>query len=66
MPPVAEAEIKSNSLSAFGPARSTVSGTPLSADELRKTHAYWARLQLFDARHDLPSGQPTITGAPEG
>jgi xylulose-5-phosphate/fructose-6-phosphate phosphoketolase len=28
-------------LSAYGPARSTISGTPLSADELRKTHAYW-------------------------
>ena len=41
MPPVAEAEIKNNSLSAHGPARSTVSGAPLSADELRKTQAYW-------------------------
>jgi xylulose-5-phosphate/fructose-6-phosphate phosphoketolase len=29
------------SLSAFGPARSTVSGSPLSAEALRKTHAYW-------------------------
>jgi xylulose-5-phosphate/fructose-6-phosphate phosphoketolase len=28
-------------LSAYGPARSTVSGTPLTADELRRTHAYW-------------------------
>jgi len=28
-------------LRAYGPARSTVSGTPLSADELRKTDAYW-------------------------
>jgi len=46
MPPVAEAEVKKNEvkknpLSAFGPARSTISGTPLSADELRKTQAYW-------------------------
>src|SRR5689334_24890572 len=39
--PVAEAEVKKNPLSAYGPARSTVSGTPLSADELRKTHAFW-------------------------
>ena len=39
--PVAEAEVTNKSLSAFGPARSTVSGTPLSADELRKTHAFW-------------------------
>ena len=29
------------SISAYGPARSTVKGTPLSADELRKTNAYW-------------------------
>jgi len=28
-------------LSAFGKARSTVQGTPLSADELRKTDAFW-------------------------
>src|SRR5690349_356532 len=30
-----------NALSAYGPARSTVPGRPLSAEELRKTHAYW-------------------------
>jgi xylulose-5-phosphate/fructose-6-phosphate phosphoketolase len=29
------------SISAFGPARSTVAGTPLSADEVRRMHAYW-------------------------
>jgi xylulose-5-phosphate/fructose-6-phosphate phosphoketolase len=29
------------SLSAYGVARSTVQGTPLSAEDLRKTHAYW-------------------------
>src|ERR1035438_2724934 len=29
------------SLSAYGKARSTVQGTPLSADDLRKTDAYW-------------------------
>jgi len=28
-------------LSAYGAARSTVSGTPLSAEELRQTHAWW-------------------------
>jgi xylulose-5-phosphate/fructose-6-phosphate phosphoketolase len=28
-------------LSAFGIARSTIQGTPLSAEELRKTHAFW-------------------------
>src|SRR5271166_3464055 len=37
--PEMDTEIKS--LSAYGPARSTVSGVPLSADELRKTDAYW-------------------------
>ncbi|MGE5323831.1 MAG: phosphoketolase, partial [Actinomycetota bacterium] len=30
-----------NPLSAYGPARSTVAGTPLNREELRKTHAYW-------------------------
>ena len=29
------------SISAYGPARSTVKGTPLSTDELRKIDAYW-------------------------
>ncbi len=28
-------------LSAYGTARSTITGSPLSADELRRTHAYW-------------------------
>ena len=28
-------------ISAYGPARSTVKGSPLSPDELRKTEAYW-------------------------
>src|SRR4051812_46557454 len=31
----------SSSLSAYGKARSTVQGSPLGADELRKTDAYW-------------------------
>jgi xylulose-5-phosphate/fructose-6-phosphate phosphoketolase len=30
-----------HSLSCFGPARSTIKGTPLSPDELRKMDAYW-------------------------
>src|SRR5262249_30056261 len=41
MPPVAEAESMNKAISAYGPARATVSGTPLSADELRKIQAYW-------------------------
>src|SRR5579872_7075127 len=28
-------------LSPYGTARSTISGTPLTAEELRRTHAYW-------------------------
>ncbi len=36
-----EAEAASKPLSAYGLARSTISGTPLSADELRKTQAFW-------------------------
>jgi xylulose-5-phosphate/fructose-6-phosphate phosphoketolase len=35
------AEIAQNPLSAYGKARSTVKGTPLTAEDLRKTHAYW-------------------------
>ena len=33
-------------LSAYGKARSTVPGTPLDADELRKLHAWW-RASLY-------------------
>ncbi len=48
-PPVATADTEKKHLkreagkplSAYGRARSTVSGTPLSADELRKIDAYW-------------------------
>jgi xylulose-5-phosphate/fructose-6-phosphate phosphoketolase len=35
------AETPKNPLSAYGQARSTISGNPLSADQLRKIHAYW-------------------------
>ncbi len=42
MTPVAEAQAPSTtSLSAYGQARSTIQGSPLSSEELRKTHAYW-------------------------
>jgi xylulose-5-phosphate/fructose-6-phosphate phosphoketolase len=42
MTPVAEAEATSpTSLSAYGKARSTVQGSPLSSEELRKIDAYW-------------------------
>src|SRR5215475_4117203 len=44
MTPVAEVEVPSSastSLSAYGIARSTIQGSPLSPEELRKTDAYW-------------------------
>ncbi len=43
----AEVEAKSTtSLSAYGTARSTISGAPLTPDELRQTEAYW-RASLY-------------------
>ena len=42
MTPVVEAEAPLTlSLSAYGKARSTIQGSPLSSEELRKTDAYW-------------------------
>ena len=42
MTPVIETEQRSSdSLSAYGIARSTIAGTPLSPSELKRTHAYW-------------------------
>lgn len=35
------AESVLDAITAYGPARSTVSGKPLSAEDLRKIHAYW-------------------------
>jgi len=37
----AAASAARDSLSAYGKARSTVAGSPLNAEALRKTHAYW-------------------------
>ena len=37
----APAVVAKDSLSAYGKARSTVTGSPLSAEALRKIHAYW-------------------------
>jgi xylulose-5-phosphate/fructose-6-phosphate phosphoketolase len=39
-PPVAEVT-ENDSISAYGNARSTIQGKPLSAETLRKIHAYW-------------------------
>src|SRR5271169_6770345 len=41
MSTIAEFTAETTSIKAYGPARSTVTGAPLSADELRKTDAYW-------------------------
>ena len=47
MTPVAEAEVPTTqSLSAYGTARSTIQGSPLSSEELRKIDAYW-RASLY-------------------
>src|SRR6476659_2967102 len=43
-PVLEEVEVQqpsTTSLSAYGKARSTVQGSPLNSEELRKTHAYW-------------------------
>jgi xylulose-5-phosphate/fructose-6-phosphate phosphoketolase len=34
-------DVLGNALSAYGPARSTISGAPLGSEELRKTEAFW-------------------------
>ena len=44
--PVPERLHSDGSISAYGPARSTIKGTPLSPEELRKTDAYW-RASLY-------------------
>ncbi len=41
MPPLATDTSPVSDLSAYGQARSTISGAPLSAEDLRRTHAYW-------------------------
>ena len=41
MAPATAAEKATGSISAYGPARTTVTGTLLNAEDLRKTHAYW-------------------------
>ncbi|WP_157467659.1 hypothetical protein [Edaphobacter aggregans] len=42
MTTVVEADVPSPpSLSAYGQARSTIQGSPLTSEELRKTDAYW-------------------------
>ena len=51
------------SISAYGPARSTVKGTPLSKDELRRIDAYWQGQPLPVPGDVVPQGQPFAPGA---
>src|SRR5277367_5255583 len=47
MTPVVETEVPSTlSLSAYGQARSTIQGSPLTSEELRQIDAYW-RASLY-------------------
>ena len=45
-PGTVSSDEKTSAISAYGPARSTIQGTPLSSDELRKIDAYW-RASLY-------------------
>ena len=66
MTPVVEAELASTlSLSAYGNARSTIEGAPLSAEEVRKTNAYWRACKYLALGHDLPAGQSSAEGSSE-
>ena len=58
MTPVIETEQRSSdSLSAYGIARSTIAGSPLSRIGAKKDRRLLASMQLPGARHDLSSGQ---------
>jgi xylulose-5-phosphate/fructose-6-phosphate phosphoketolase len=54
-----------DALTAYGLARATVSGMPLSAEELRKTHAYWRACTYLMLGIDLSAGQPSTEGTTE-
>ena len=56
---VAEAPETKN-LSAYGTARSTVQGSPLSADTLRKTHAYWRACNFLSLGMIYLQGNPLL------
>ena len=49
-------------ISAFGPARATVEGTPLSAEELHN-RCVLARLLLFNSRNALSERESVAAGA---
>jgi hypothetical protein len=53
------AVLEAEDLTAYGPARSTNQGAPLSREELRKIDAYWRGQPLFVPGDAIPQGQPT-------
>ena len=54
---------RSNSLSAYGTARSTVQGTPLNAEALRKIDAYWRACNYLSLGMIYLQDNPLLTGA---
>ena len=46
-------------LSPYGPTRSTIQATPLSADDLRKTEIYWRTCNYLSLGDDLSAGEST-------
>src|SRR6266566_2990254 len=60
-------EIKTHeSISAFGTARSTVKGAPLSPEELNSIDAYWRASLLPVSGHVVPQGKPAAARTAEG
>jgi xylulose-5-phosphate/fructose-6-phosphate phosphoketolase len=60
-PAMAAAPSKDGSISAFGPARSTVPGTPLGAEELRKLHAFWRACNYLALGMTYLKANPLLT-----
>ena len=61
-PPVIHAT-ENDSISAYGPARSTIQERPLSRRSTAQDPRLLASLQLPEPRHDLSAGQPAAAGA---
>ena len=61
MTPVAEAvQAATPSISAYGPARSTIEGSPLNAEELRKIDAYWRACKYLALGMIYLQGNPLL------
>ncbi|HVO64437.1 MAG TPA: phosphoketolase family protein [Terriglobales bacterium] len=61
MTPVAEAvQAATPSISAYGPARSTIEGSPLSAEELRRIDAYWRACKYLALGMIYLQGNPLL------